>query len=547
LLNDNPGADLVPENLRAVEREVDAHHLTNLLLSRPFGESGWCFLAFCEEWVVREILHAESSGTLPTTHNHAALADNLIVHTKWPLRWLRRTCPEGGSIPRKYDAAMYEAAWQLSKLSMQYLPFESAFTYATLGLITLELEGQRISASNTMRADTRFEAYERLTQPANRVVGGSDAERFLKRVATSVCVEGESFNYEINPRLVQAGLDSFGSMIDVRFVLPTDWQLPGFALQDFVRVARVLFVLATIHFYARMTAARLGCIGLGYARALILMERDELFRRLRRYTGVTDEALHAIVEDLTYGARGILNPDPALQPLIPLLPSTYAIAPNLVINSALERNLSVLLNRLPDKKDAYARLSRQREELSRNGLTEALSALGFRCWHGDVPHWQGASEIDLAIVSDAEQQCLILELKSFIGPAEPREIRDRSEEIRRGIVQVRERKRMAACFPGPLLNVLEIDDCYQLTWVVASETSIGAAYVQAPDVPVVRIRHLLLKLAMERSLVACCAWLEAGHYLPTEGIHYEVIDVKASVGKWTLEWYGIKSLVDDYV
>jgi hypothetical protein len=389
--------------------------------------------------------------------------------------------------------------------------------------------------------------YDRLTQLACAGAIGAQEASFLERVARSVRVEGDQFKYDLNPSLVRAGLESLGSMIDAWFVLPKDWQMPRFTLRDFGQVWRVLFVLATIHFRARIAAAHQGCLGLGLARALIVMERSEVVRRLHRYTGIAEPTVGAIVEDLTYGARGQVNPDPALQPLVLVSPDTYAIAFNLVMHSSPERNLSVLLNRLADGRTTYVRLSQQREDLSRNGVIEAVSRLGFRCWHGDVPNWPGASEIDLAIVSDGEQQCLILELKSFIEPAEPREVRDRSEEIKRGIEQVRERKKMAARLRGPLLKVLEIDDRYRLTWAVASETSVGAGYVQTPEVPVVRTRHLLMKLAQVPRLAACCAWLEAGDYLPSEGIHYEVVEVEATVGRWTLEWYGIKGLVDGYI
>jgi hypothetical protein len=48
-------------------------------------------------------------------------------------------------------------------------------------------------------------------------------------------------------------------------------------------------------------------------------------------------------------------------------------------------------------------------------------------------------EIDLTIVSDVEKARLILEVKAFLGPAEPREIRDRSQQITRGIQQVKAR------------------------------------------------------------------------------------------------------------
>jgi hypothetical protein len=61
------------------------------------------------------------------------------------------------------------------------------------------------------------------------------------------------------------------------------------------------------------------------------------------------------------------------------------------------------------------------------------------------------------------------------------------------------------------------------------------------------MRPVIAKLRQNPMLATCCRWLENREYLPTEGVHYQVFDLEASVGRWTLEWYGIKGLVDEYV
>src|ERR1700716_2849637 len=135
--------NLVSTELRAVEREIDAQHLLNPLMQEPFARAGWYFLAFCEELTMREIV----TQRVTSAHEAAAFADNLIVHAKWPLQWLYQACPRGGAIPEEFDDSMYDASWRLSELSMEYLGFESAFTYATSGLVSLALDGNRIKSS----------------------------------------------------------------------------------------------------------------------------------------------------------------------------------------------------------------------------------------------------------------------------------------------------------------------------------------------------------------------------------------------------------------
>jgi hypothetical protein len=286
---------------------------------------------------------------------------------------------------------------------------------------------------------------------------------------------------------------------------------------------------------------------MGYARALYVTTKRELVATLREHTGLTRGTVESIVDTLTLGRHDQRSPDPALQPLIPLTSRHLALAPNLVLNSALERNLAVLLNRLPEEKALYATLSKDREALSRQRVTRVLDGLGYRYWFGELSEWGAAAEIDLVIVSDAERRCLALEMKAFIGPADPREVHERSLEIERGIEQAILRRSRARDLPGPLRRALGIDDTYDVTWAVASETSIGAPYVQSDDMPVVQTRHVLDKLTAEHHLAPVCEWLNKSEHLPVEGTHYAAVDFTARVGEWSLPWYGIRGLVADYV
>jgi hypothetical protein len=305
--------------------------------------------------------------------------------------------------------------------------------------------------------------------------------------------------YDTGPRLTTMALEALSPLIDSRFGLPDDWVFGRFSLNDFRAVARVLWTLAYLHFNARVIAASQGCRGLGYARALYVTTRREFVATVREHTGFTRDTVGSIADTLTLGHHDQRSPNPALQPLIPLTSRHLAIAPNLVLNSALERNLAVLLNRLPEERALYATLSKDRETMSRQRVTRVLDDLGYRYWFGELSEWGEAAEIDLAIVSDAERLCLALEMKAFIGPADPREVHERSLEIERGIKQATLRRAKTREMPQPLQRALGIDDTYDVTWAVASETSIGAPYVQSDDMPVVQTRHIVDKLRVERS------------------------------------------------
>ena len=133
--------------------------------------------------------------------------------------------------------------------------------------------------------------------------------------------------------------------------------------------------------YSLFATAECGISRLSWTRdrpRITPQESSELLNRLTRYSGIKRSTIIEIVHMLTYGSSGQKNPDPAVQPLIMLSPSLIAISPNLLTNSSIERNFSVLLNRLPTERDGYTALSSGKEQAMISRLKAELSGLGFR-------------------------------------------------------------------------------------------------------------------------------------------------------------------------
>lgn len=211
----------------------------------------------------------------------------------------------------------------------------------------------------------------------------------------------------------------------------------------------------------------------------------------------------------------------------------------------MERNFAVLLNRLPAERRNYARLSQTREATLRASMEHGLDNMELRFWHGEIASWGRAGELDLVIIDDKTRHCLVLELKSFLAPAEPREVRDRSEEIAKGVHQVRDRRERWSKEPNDLFATVQATDGYTACFAVASKTSIGAVYAQDPTVPVVGSDHLVEKIRRD-GLPAACEWLTTRSYLPVQGRHFDIETVDAEIAGWHLQWYGIKPLVEHY-
>jgi hypothetical protein len=271
-----------------------------------------------------------------------------------------------------------------------------------------------------------------------------------------------------------------------------------------------------------------------------------MIARVVRYTGLRREIVKEVISDLTLGSNEIppAQADPAQQPLVLLDDDHYAIMPHLWVNNAAERNFVVLLNKLPKEKPVYLSLVLLKEEIMRERIVTGISNPTWRTWFGPVSRGHGLPDVDLAIISPEERACLLIELKWFIDPAEPRELLEKSEEIKKGISQLLQLKRAFSEDDSALISCLGIDSGYTVGFVVVSANWIGHASEQHADIPVIREHHLIKKLVITKTLLETIDWLSHRQYLPTEGVHYELITTSSSVGRWSTQWYGFKPLIE---
>ncbi len=524
----------VSNELRSAEQEIDAEYLSNPLMKLPRGEAMWYLLAACEEYLMARVL----TGTDPS--DWFAASDNLNNFVRFPMRWINWSCPNGDcSIPPLINQDRYTASQALFRLSQSYEAFSLAYTYASHSLLTLQIEGDHhIRTDGPILREHRAMAYDYLTN-----TGANDppsAVPIYNLIAPSVRVVGDRFDYPLTKRLVRAAAECVDTH---QYSLPGEWRIADYTMREYWQVMSILHALSGIHVAARVAAANKGCRNRGYACAPVVAEESALVGRVANYASLHTETVRKVLADLTYGAGDMRTPDLALQPLVELAPGHFAWSPSMLSGLATERNLVTLLQRMPESQRAYSELSTQKESLMRDSICRDLAELDIRTWHGKVPGWT-ANEVDLVVISDSEKCALAIELKSFLMPAEPREVIQKSKEIATGIQQVRDR---SAEDSSHLRKLLGLTDEYRLTWVVASETSVGGGWVHAADVPVVRASHLVARLVRDQSFGKVAKWLEDQEYWPVEGEHYSRERSPETVGRWTLDWYGIVPLADGYV
>ena len=533
---------LTPE-LRKIEKEIDCHYRSNRLVKLPFATAAWNLLAFAENEALKDSFHPATSQEI------SVIIDSLVNELNHPMVWLYQVCQRDGEVSCSFSDNNWRATRDLVKLGQKYGVFVAAYTYASRGWIKLDLYQSTIMPSDDFSVGIEYEAYNRLIKPHESQVSSSSVALEIVHslnplIEHALTIQGDKFSYKLKPKMVaETRKILLKPVLDDYFLLPSEWQLSCYTFDDFRQVFESISAMAAIHAIARRKAAEQGCSG--YADSILMPTYDELLARVGRYSRVSGSKVRNIIDDLTYGNRGIPNPDPALQPLIKLNPKLYAVMPYLWIGSSPERNLTALLNKLPSERKLYLRLVSEKERLMRERFTAGLSSNGFSFISGTVPGSPDLPDVDLALVMESEKTCLLLELKWFIEPAEAREIIEKSEEIEKGISQVVKLKQAFANNHKPLMEKLKIDSSYRLEGVVVSQNWVGHARVQAPEVPVIQADHLIAKLKITERLESTIEWLKTREYLPRQGVHFKMVKSTSTIGNWRLNWYGIHSLISD--
>lgn len=541
----SPTNELTPK-LKIAKEEVDNYYKSNPMLKLPFATAAWSFLAFGEEAILKQINNQLTSQEIEIA------GDKFINQLQYPVFWLYNGCNQEGQIPFAYNDKIFKASWNLFKLGQQYEWFDAVYRYAYDGWVELELQETTIQSTNNLFTNMEYQAYNSLikaheTDEALSLINTDDFMYLSDKIRDSIKVVGNRFSYDLNPRMVADIIEFITPGYNHAFLLPGEWEFSRYILADFRRVFTAILALAFIRWRARYIAVEQVGLGFGYSDSIYVPTCDELLNRVVRYSGVPKEKVQSVFDDLTYGNRGIKHSDVALQPLIKLNSKHYAIMPSLWISLAPERNLTVLLNKVPKDQRIYSKLSNEQEDLMKQHIKDQLSNNDLRLISGKVPKTGNVDlgDIDLAIISDSEKACLLIELKWFIAPAEIHEIINKSKHIKKGVSQMLNFRQAFANNYAPLITKLGIDSSYRFETVVASQNWIGYVNVQSPEVPVIRADHLVAKLKMTDSLQSSIVWLKDRKYLPTEGVDFEKHGITSTIGNWTVKWKTTRPLIKD--
>jgi hypothetical protein len=300
--------------------------------------------------------------------------DTLVNVLKYVIAWVATA---DGSKPASEDnfEDVRQEADQLIIAASDYLLFTVAYTYGSRDVIDLSLHDRHLRSARVPTDEARYEAYNMLLKPTldERSSAGVVADdRVLVEVERAARRRVIPPSIPLVRRGLAAAVELLQGASEPFYRLPPEWRFDGFTLAEFRLVHDTIRAIVYIW---RQIAPVMDRTQVPYAaRFPYAVGRHDLKAAVKDVTGLSTNTIARVLEHLTYGALGITKPDPAVQPLLILGSGSYILSTPLILGTAAERNLSVLLNALPNQRKIYADLTQDKEALMRARMFKNLPA-----------------------------------------------------------------------------------------------------------------------------------------------------------------------------
>ncbi len=525
------------ENINKIENEIDLFFENNKLKEKGFAQAAWTLLSVNEDRFLFAI-HNYSENEIDI------FADQHINCLTYPLRFLKK---ENFSNLKKFCRELinddYQFATDWIESALSYDLYSTIFPLYHRNFVNISVEENKLIPIENWNSDKDYEAYNRLVQreAKNKLLSFSLDPDFFEFIFSKTKYGRNWFKINFDQKIIHYLTSNVYSIFDIKFSLPEDWHLGDFTFQEYKNIIITIQSMLYAWFQVRISLVNNGLEELGYKSSVYVVKIETLIKLLVKHSNYNPEKVEKILNLVTFGSNGINDPDIANQPLIDLKNGHYALSPFLWLNGNTERNLCVLLNKIPRYRNLYLSFVNEKEELQKEDIQNFLTSKGFFIIKSQQLE---NTDLDIAIIDHNNKSCLCLELKWFIEPAEVREIVDKTEELKKGIDQG---KIIFELFknkdPHFINNILKIDFDYNFLVAVASQNWIGFSDFQDNEIPIIKLWDLLYKIEELKSLLKVNKWLAKKEYLPKKGIDYEIHYRDIPFGKWTTTWYGIKPLI----
>lgn len=208
-----------------------------------------------------------------------------------------------------------------------YLLVVAAYSYARRGFVDLSLDGRDLLTNLPADEDARFDAYDLLvvTSVAPSHTGDLLAMETLQDGLDESLQRGFAFDaIPISHDVLAAATEVSAAYYDANYQMPDTVAFASFHLSEFRRVTNAIRGALGAWQLLKKRAAMLEPSH--NPAQLYVVNRRNLSEAIRQVTGIPKRRVNRIIELLSYGSAETKVADPALQPLIELVPGSIALS-----------------------------------------------------------------------------------------------------------------------------------------------------------------------------------------------------------------------------
>jgi hypothetical protein len=332
-------------------------------------------------------------------------------------------------------------------------------------------------------------------------------------------------SYQVITRLAK----QLGAAIDhgPTTIIPNDWKFPWGSLGEIDQFFKGLFARCLYHVISTHFGEGRFKTSTSEQRCLVL-PRATLVDDLARITDLPDRLIGGMVTALTLG-EGMKNPDPGLQPLIPVGAGRLAAPPIFILSCNHRRNLLSLQNRVARKE--FHSMSKAFEKVTTENIEKSIDGLVSYKSNVQVPSSPKSEQVDLLLGDARHGFILVCELRSMITPGDSRQVYERIEDYEEKVDQA-ERKLGAA--QHALAQVcrdlgLSASEEWKLGGIVILDGAAGIPSPKPNTIPIVEKRVFIEILRLTKDLKLTHAILCSPVWLPRDGTNYRVARTELEV------------------
>jgi hypothetical protein len=333
-------------------------------------------------------------------------------------------------------------------------------------------------------------------------------------------LKGKRISYEYGP---QASVLA-GELAQRIEIIPRDWVFPwGSAFENLVLINSLLIRCVYHILTINLVSSRLRLTGGGDSSLVLVVSKSELCRDLSLFADFDANKISTFIDYLTYGF-GTRTPDPALQPLIPMVSGQLMIPCFHVVTCDHQRNMLSLMARVDSA--GFDRQSDLFEAGMIDGLREYLEKFAHGCINAKIKINGGEQEFDVLLADVPSKILLILELRWILQPGDPREISNKMGECIKKVKKLDVKITYCEKYLPKIVSTLipSVGSVSFEGWRVFGAVVIegyGGVFSGRTELPIITSEVLKIGLSEIGDLERLIEWMQSLVWLPQRDVHFK--------------------------